>query len=97
MSWYKLAKVENGKYVLDPDGRLHPCHSHVIKDCVNYVADQYNVLTKNQDKYSIEYFNEVLDNGFAIVTLGNIVNVYNSKSLNPTQQSTISVLKRKRG
>ena len=99
MNWYRLAKIESGNYILDPDGRLHPCHSHALKDCIPYVADQYNVLTESQDRYSMEYFNEVLDNGFAILSLGNgnRVNITNRKPLNSTQQVVINTLKKIEG
>ena len=96
MSWYKQSKVEDGNYILDPDGRLHPCHSHSIDDCLPYVADQYNVLTENQNRYSTEYSKEILDNGFATVTLGRGVDIKNTKPLNGAQQTTVNALNKNR-
>lgn len=96
MSWYKQSKVEDGVYVLDPDGRLHPCHSHDPKDCLAYVADQYNVLTKDLDRGSEKYFNEILENGFAIISVGREINITKSKELNLTQQATVNALNKNR-
>jgi len=93
MNWYKVARIKDGNYILGIDGELIPCHSKSFKDSLPFVVDRYNILTENTDPNSKEYFNEVLENGIAFLTIGESVNVSSKTGLNPQQENIVRTIK----